>query len=156
MGRCFLSCFIRCNGDYFMDRVHIIYGKDHLVSRWVGLKLGIPNDYKGYAAIGGVIDGKLIGGIVFHSYTNFSMEIDFYTTDARWCNRKTLKIVFNYIFNVCGCERIQAKCLKKNKKVRTLIERLGFKFEGTMRRGYDGKKDALMYSLLKDECRYLS
>jgi hypothetical protein len=62
--------------------------------------------------------------------------------------------VFNYIFGQLGCTRCTSITRKNNTKSRAFLEALNFQLEGNVRRGYDGEKDALVYGLLREECRY--
>jgi RimJ/RimL family protein N-acetyltransferase len=63
--------------------------------------------------------------------------------------------VFQYIFVQLECGRCTAITTKKNRRTRAFLEALGFVLEGCVRRGYDGKRDALVYGLLVEDCRFL-
>lgn len=62
--------------------------------------------------------------------------------------------IFQYIFGQLGCVRCTSITRKNNTKSREFLEALNFELEGKVRKGYDGEKDALVYGLLREECRY--
>lgn len=63
--------------------------------------------------------------------------------------------VMQYVFVQLGCIRLTAITTKRNHRTRAFLEALGFALEGNIRRAYDGKRDALIYGLMADDCRYL-
>ncbi len=134
----------------------LAYNFDQDVHEWVSNELGVGKIVDGdVRSIGVVRDGKLIAGIVFHGYKGFMVDASLATTDKKWCTKSVLRAFFEYPFNVLGCVRFQATCSKKNKPMRKLFEKLGFKFEGKARKAFNGKDDAMIYSMLKNECRWI-
>jgi RimJ/RimL family protein N-acetyltransferase len=137
-----------------IEGVQLAYGCDEMVRQWVARELNQPITGE-CRAIGGVLDGRMIGGLVFHNYKGFMVEVTMATNDKRWCNRRVLRAGFQYAFEHLGVDRINMVCSKKNKLIRKLAKGLGFKQEGCHRKAFDGKVDAISYGLLKDECRWL-
>lgn len=64
------------------------------------------------------------------------------------------RAVFHYIFGQLGCVRCTSITKKNNTKARGFLEALNFTLEGNVRKGYDGEKDALLYGLLAEDCRF--
>lgn len=134
------------------SRMTFVFGHDQFVAAWVQQRLaGIENGFGQYSAIGIENCGELIAGVVYHDYRRFSIQISMAAETPKWCSRRTLNILLGYPFNQCGVERITACTAKNNKRLRSMVERLGFKLEGTIRRGFDGKHDLLVYGLLKED-----
>jgi len=132
--------------------MNFVFGQDQLVANWVQQRLaGLENGFGQYSAIGIEEGGVLIAGVVYHDYRRFSIQISMASENPRWCSRRTLSILLGYPFNQCRVERVTACTSKNNKRLRSLVTRLGFKLEGTIRRGFDGTQDMLVYGLLKDE-----
>lgn len=132
--------------------MNFIFGQDQAVAAWVESRLrGISNGFGQYSAIGIEDSGKIIAGVVYHDYRRFSIQLSMASESPRWCSRKTLNILLGYPFNQLMVERITACTAKNNKRLRSLVTRLGFKLEGTLRRGHDGKKDLLLYGMLREE-----
>jgi RimJ/RimL family protein N-acetyltransferase len=120
--------------------------------------IGTVDRLGSYVALGVVRDDRLVGGVDFHNYRQHDIEISitFDQTGLRtWCRPEVLAGLFSYPFNTLGCARITAIAGRKNKKSRQLIENIGFKLEGTARRALDGREDAMIYGMLREECRYL-
>lgn len=132
------------------------YTHDDEIRQWVATELGIPvAPGESVRSIGVVFDDKLIAGIVYHDYTGFMVQCSMATTDKHWCQKGVVKAFMNYPFENLGVTRFHATCARKNKKMRKLFEQLGFKYEGCARKAYDGVQDAMIYSILRDESRWL-
>ena len=54
-----------------------------------------------------------------------------------------------------GVDRFQALTKTSNDDAQDLLLRLGFMSEGVMRRYWDGTEDAIVYSMLRAECKWL-
>ena len=138
--------------------MQLVYGADAIVAAWVAARM--PNfdddDSFGVCTGIGVVEGdKLIAGAVFHDYRGHNIEISFAADDARWATRKHIRAIFAYPFNQLGCVRLTTITSKKNARARKLDEGLGFRIEGVIRKGYDGKQDAIIYGMLKHECKWI-
>lgn len=132
--------------------MNFVFGQDHVVANWVKQRLdGIVNGFGLCTAIGIEENNQLIAGVVYHDYRRFSIQISMASETPRWCSRRTLSVLLGYPFHRCKVERITSCTAKNNRRLRSLVTRLGFKLEGTIRRGFDGRHDLLIYGLLKDE-----
>jgi len=127
-----------------------------LVGRYVAEKCGCIFQEGMFQAMAILNDKKeFVGGVVISEYRDHDCQISCATeTSAAWRD-SVMRGVFDYIFNQLGCVRCTSITKKGNKKARTFLEGLGFVLEGNMRLGFDGIKDALLYGLLKSECRYI-
>ena len=108
------------------------------------------------SGFGVVRDGELIAAIM---YSNFRppqvCDIGIVSTDPRWCTREVLRRAFYGPFRVWKVRRLGCITSRRNKKARRMIERLGFKMEGVARQGWPTGGDAVVYSMMPDECRWL-
>lgn len=134
--------------------IQILYGQDEIVSKWVQAQL--PEIRAGFGqcvAIGIVGDNHApLAGIVYHDYRpEISVQISMASTSPTWCTRRTLRAALSYPFLQLKVARVTVYTGKSNKKLRSLVERLGFELEGRVRRGFDGQKDLLIYGLLREE-----
>jgi len=148
----------------------VLYGADAHVARLVASLLG-GTQQPGFAytadgrpyfsALGVVVDGVLIGGVVYHSFRpgryGGDIEIAAAFANARWCRRAVIAKLCAYPFVQLGCARITARVARKNKRARRLIEFLigSPTPEGIVKRGADGKQDAVLYGMTRDTCRWL-
>lgn len=114
-----------------------------------------PDGRPMFTALGVVRRGKLAAGIVFHNYHGHDIEMSAASDDPLWCLPQTLRDLFAYPFQHLNCVRMTTITGRKNKMARKIDERLGFKLEGVARKGLDGKEDAMIYSMLKEECRWI-
>lgn len=135
-------------------------GADQFVAAWVARELDIdPAEFGPCSAMGVVLGGELVAGIVFNNYTvmraGSSLEASIAATTPRWASRSVLRDIFLYPFGQLGVTRLWAQTAKGNKRARRFLVRLGFSYEGMARRAYDGTRDAAVYSLLPHECKFL-
>jgi RimJ/RimL family protein N-acetyltransferase len=108
-----------------------------------------------FTALGVVRGSQLIGGAVYHNFRGHDIEVTVAFEDPRWALPGTLRALFAYPFETLRCARMTAVVARKNKRSRRLTEGLGFRLEGVARRAIDGKQDAMIYGMLREECRWL-
>lgn len=118
--------------------------------------LGAEFDKKNSFTMGIEYDSELVGGIIWDQYRPGHMiQINLATLTPHWCTRKILREIFDYPFNHLGVMRLQAITWRSNKALRSLVERLGFRFEGIAYLGteHNGQvTDAACYSILSRQC----
>lgn len=104
-----------------------------------------------FTAVGWMKDRELVGQAIFNNYTGANLDIHLYA--PRVISRRSLKEIYNYVFNVAKCERLTAKVYCNNEKLLQLLERLGFVYECTQERYFrqdDKIIDAEVYKLFKE------
>lgn len=138
-----------------IEGTFVVRGYDEMVRAWVSRELGREVGDDNYRAFGILRDGVMVGGIIYHEYKGYMVEISFATTTPKWCTKSVVKELLSYPFTELGCVRAHVTVSKKNKQVRDFLKRLGFKQEGCHRKAFDGVNDAISYSLLKEENRWL-
>jgi RimJ/RimL family protein N-acetyltransferase len=128
---------------------------------WAALH-GHTFDYRDPAklavAIGIVLANKLAAVAIFHDFRSNvpDIQMTMIAEDPRWCTKGALQFLLAYPFETLGCRRVTALVARKNRRSRRLVEGLGWKLEGTCRRAWDGKQDAMVYGMLREECRWLN
>ena len=95
------------------------------------------------------------GAAVVSNYRVTDCELSTAAETAMAFRPHVFRAVFTYIFEQLGCRRCTCIVRKNNKRGRALVEATGFTLEGNLRKGFDGVRDALIYGLLKEECRFL-
>lgn len=151
-------------GPYFVGAC--LFGADRQVADWVAARIpamvAARRRFAGAAAIGIVRRDRatghavLAGGVVFTGHTGTDVEVSGAVVPGFRCSPATLRLVLAYPFGQLGCERLSIATGRKNKAARAFAERLGFRIEGVRRRGLDGRQDAILYGLLREECRFLT
>jgi hypothetical protein len=81
---------------------------------------------------------------------HFSAAID----DPAAITRPLLKGIFQALFT--KARRITALVEPSDFHTEDIVKRLGFVYEGFSRLGFDGIRDALVYGMLPDDCKYLT
>jgi RimJ/RimL family protein N-acetyltransferase len=94
----------------------------------------------------------ILAVVLYHNWRGTDIEVVFAADDKAWATRGPLTAAINYPFTI-GCQRITALARKDNRKVRKLLEQLGFKKEGKLRRAERDGTDLLIYGLLPEEYR---
>lgn len=136
-----------------------IVGYDKLVGEFVAGILPDVNsveDLGDYTSVGYMEGGQFIAGVIFRKYVGFDIEVTVASTNPRWCTRGRLTELFIYAFIQLGCSRVTSISNRKNKRSRRLLKGLGFKEEGIMRKGMYGREDAVLYGMLKEECKFIN
>lgn len=125
--------------------MQLVYGQDNAVALWVARQLQL-SIHPPYVAIGVVADdGRELGGMVFNDWNGANMEVTVY--GPRALNRMTLRAAFNYVFNEAKAIRLTARTKRNNKRMRKLLLRIGFEYEGTMKDYFGRSDDAMLFRL---------
>ena len=136
----------------------IVYDQSGAVALLVAAGLGLEAEemLNGYAfAI--VNEGRILGGVVFSDYrADDSAWISIYTTDKKWCTAKILKQIFGIGFDALHCRRLNALIRADNRASIALSERCGFVREGKMRSYFADGADALIFGMLRGECKFIN
>ena len=103
-------------------------------------------------AFGIIRDGRVAGGVAFNNHRGFDVHMSAVLDCA--LSRSELRVLCDYAFGQLGCRRVTAVTGKKNKKARKALEVIGFTLEGVLKRGLDGFEDAMVFGLLKEQCRW--
>lgn len=100
---------------------------------------------------------NLCAGIVVSNFRGTDCELSIAAETARWAKKGVCQYIFDYVFNKLGCIRCTSIIQKipNTRRARKFAEGMGFVLEGNLRLAYDGKTDALVYGLLRAECRFL-
>ena len=94
---------------------------------------------------------------MFHEFEGHDIQIALVSENPKWFwSKPCVAGILNFPFEELGVERITGIVSRKNKKIRRLSKMLGFREEGIMRRGYNGRTDAVILGLLKKENRFLN
>jgi hypothetical protein len=91
--------------------------------------------------------------IVFEFKSPFDAQGTVAVADPRGLSRQLLTILFRAVFQRAA--RVTVLIDPGNDRAISQIWRMGFKPEGYLRRGYDGRRDAALWGLLPEDCPYL-
>jgi len=112
-------------------------------------------DFGKCKTIGFTDNGILLAVVVYNAHDESNIGISIATTTPKWCTKLVLKTIFRFPFIQLGLNRVTATINENNLKSRSLVERLGFILEGELKHYYQTGESAMIYGLLKDDCRWI-
>ena len=98
-------------------------------------------------------DGTLLGVIACEFKTWFEAHFNAAVADPGFIRAKLLNTVFSTLFS--QAVRITALIDPDNERAIKNARQLGFVYEGYIRRGVEGRRDALLFGMLRHDCRFL-
>jgi len=134
--------------------IGIVTNIDSYVKAWVSKQIGI-NGFGPSTAIGVQNDGQLIAGAVFHDYSDGQVQASISAISPKWATRSVLYSLFAYPFIQMDANRLLVTCDETNVKAMKMNRQLGFTPEGILRKLYY-PNDAIIFGMLKDECKWLT
>lgn len=131
----------------------------HVIADWVAERAGdISSLSPGYEAFGVTnAAGELIGGVVYTSYRAGNRTVEMWCAgEGQWLTPRKLKAFFKYPFDELGCNRVSLIVGRENVESQRFVEKIGFIKEGACKDLLGPGKTALIYRMLKSECRWLT
>jgi RimJ/RimL family protein N-acetyltransferase len=96
---------------------------------------------------------EIVGVCCFEPYHWFDWHYTAAVTDPRCVTRRLLQALFTAVFS--QAVRVSALIEPGNARAIKNAEALGFRYEGYGRLMVEGRRDALIYGMLREDCRYL-
>ncbi|HLO79218.1 MAG TPA: GNAT family protein [Magnetospirillum sp.] len=130
----------------------ILLYADQFVADWMAAQTGVSFDppYTAFATIGA--DGQIAGAVLFNHLHERDVEVSLVA--PRRMSRGLLRAAAAYAFDTLGCKRLTARTRASSLRVRRVIEKTGFRQEGVLRSYYQDGDDAILFGMLKTECRW--
>lgn len=131
-----------------------------LVCEYMYDKTGVrfnPETCQGFAVLsdtGEFVAAVLVSNVTHYNGEPISCDISCASDTSMAWQDNVCRAVFEYVFGQLRCKRCTSITRKNNTRARGFLEALNFVLEGNVRKGYDGKNDALVYGLLAEECRF--
>jgi hypothetical protein len=123
-----------------------------LVAAWAGHRLGTTFK-EPYHALGVMKNGRLAGAVIFNDYEARNVEMTLVGPNA--FTRGVAREIFGYAFNELDCLRITVTIPEKHTGTCMKALRWGWIPEGRKRDYYGANEHAIIFGMLKDECRFL-
>jgi RimJ/RimL family protein N-acetyltransferase len=98
-------------------------------------------------------DGQLCGGMLFNQYVEGDVELTIYAPGR--LHRGAIRAGFAYVFLTLGCNRLSARTRASSLAVQVVLRKAGFQQEGTLREYYTDGEDAVLFGILKRNCKWL-
>jgi RimJ/RimL family protein N-acetyltransferase len=97
--------------------------------------------------------GRVMAGFAVEYLHDFDALFSGFVADRRAFTRRILMVLFASLFSRVA--RLTAKIDPEHHASKDIVRRMGFVYEGFLRRGLDGDRDAELYGMLVEDCRYL-
>lgn len=99
-------------------------------------------------------DDGTIRAILACEFKNpFDVHFSAAISDPSAITRRLLGAIFTALF--ARAVRVTALVSPDNERAIKTTRRLGFVYEGFMRKGVEGRRDALLFGMLREDCRWL-
>ena len=126
---------------------------DDMVAAWMAAQVDADHIIPPYTAFAALsADGQIAGAVLFNALQEASVEVSLVA--PRRVSRSLLRAASRYAFETLGCHRVTARTRASNLPVRRFIEKAGFRQEGVLRSYYRDGDDAILFGMLKTECRW--
>lgn len=136
-----------------------LFRADQAVREYVGAAFpDLPHVWReGFGIALEDADGMVRGGAVVTHLTGFDAQVTVFL-ERPALTQGVLRAFCGFLFDApprgLGLARCTFEIHPKNRRSRRLAEGLGARLEGRRRRGLDGRRAALIYGLLPEECRF--
>lgn len=98
-------------------------------------------------------DGEIMGVLACEPKTWFDWHFSCAILDQRCMSRRLLRTIFKTLFT--RAVRVTALVSPDNERAVKQMRRMGFLYEGFLRLGVEGNRDAYIFGMLADDCRFL-
>lgn len=137
----------------------LVFGDHENVAAWavpfLAPAIESVADLQPLQAIGICCAGQPIAAVIYNNFNGHDIHMTIATNTPRWASRAVLRALFVYPFLTLGVARVTATTGKGNSRAQRLLEGVGFRQEGAVRLGILGREDALLYGMLRQECRWV-
>lgn len=123
---------------------------------WAKKRIGIEGMTGSTAAISLVDDdGEFLAATVYSAYTRTNIDMHIAAKPGyNWLSRSYFNASFELPFLLLEVPRITGLIRPKNRIAQRFVKRLGFKYEGRIRKAFPDGDDVMLYGFLREE--YLS
>lgn len=127
-------------------------------ARWVteDIARAVPTTFSNAdVSIGRLVDGRLIGGVLFKEFTHESIRMSVVGFEQGWLSRELLWAAFDYPFNQLGVQRVWSGMRADLLEVIQFNAHLGFKKVAEVPGIYPGNTSVVITQLERADCRWL-
>ena len=98
---------------------------------------------------------RIVYAGAFNEFRGRDIQYHAACDDPSILTRSRIKLLFQYPFEHLGVERISCVIASGNLRSRKVVEGLGWRQEGVIRKYYSNTEDGILCGILKEECRWL-
>lgn len=138
------------------DGREYIYNQPLEVCRFVEQAIGHDVHFYGYLGIGMKRKGEWLAAVLYDRFGVRDCEMHIGSVrGTRWATDEAISRALSYAFVDLRRERITGCTPAHNLDARKFNEHIGFVQEGIKRCGADDGSDAILYGMLRSECRWI-
>lgn len=98
---------------------------------------------------------KIMGAVLYNHFRRTSIELS-WAGDRGWASRAAIRAILTYPFIQLGVLRCWGIVKRENSEGRSFAARLGFREAGVLEHEYGLGKDGILYSMTRQQCRWIS
>jgi len=111
---------------------------------------GVPGNVTAISLVDN--NDEFLAVTVFSSFTATNMDMHIAARPkSRWLSRSFFNASFEFPFRVLEVARVTGLIRAENLNAQRFVSRLGFKYEGCMRKAFPDGGDLVLYGLLREE-----
>ncbi len=129
---------------------NIINGDE--VGKWVAARIR-GSFHPGSVAIGLERDGELVAGVLYEHWNGKSIVAHMAASGR--LTPAYVAAIFDYAYNICGVQKVILPVASQNLKSGKFVRKLGFREEARIKDA-SPEGDIILYTLEKQDCRYLA
>ena len=133
--------------------ISVDFTQNEFYPHWAARQLDISRGYFGDCSTIAIYgDIGLIAVAVYSAFTENNVELSLASKNKWWAKPDIIDLLINdYPFKQMGCRRITLLIREDGKHVRRLVEKIGFKHEGTIREMHKDGTNMVVYGILRSE-----
>lgn len=124
--------------------------ENQFLCNWAAKIIG-QDEFKNARGLGFADHNGIVAVVVLHDLSPPNVFLSWASTSPRWFTKRTIFIIYDWIFNQHKCQRVTGLVEKNNKRARKIDEGLGMRLEGVLRKASPSGQDLMIYGLLRKE-----
>lgn len=136
---------------------NVLFGADRQVAQWVVRRIPgfiLPDEPR---ALGVVVNGKMVAGVVYERWNGVHVEVSIAVDDsATWASKATLATLFRYPFITLNCKAISVVVPMSNLASLGLATKLGFEPEAIVRYAAHDGSSLVILKMLRETCKWIA
>jgi len=136
--------------------IKILCGRGGEYVKWADKKILSDDHFPEDSVFIALLDGQEIRGVtVFTDYRGDSISLHGAGAFTGWMTPHYVRFVYDYVFNQLKCKRVGVLVRTDNIKAIVADLKMGYKFEGCLRRADCDGSDLYILGMTKEECRWI-
>lgn len=123
---------------------------------WAAQRVGVTGFRRDARAIGLLRGGEISAVVVYDTFSDVDCHVHLASDGTgKWLTRGFLTAGFSYPFIQCGFESITGIAAADNEEALRLNAHFGYERVGVRRKAMTGGRDAVIFEMMRDTCRFI-